>query len=348
MSTLRERNLRRLRQSIAGEPSDAHAVFNFYTFPFFRSMTGVNLDDYFHNPAVTLECQIQALEMLDGIGNPVPDMGAVAEASGLGAEVRFDDNGFISVHPNPKVAAAESTSDLSWLEPGDPYGDNYMGQALKTLEYMVSHCPEGYRVNPHPIMGPFTVGASVRGISQFSMDALLDPDLTRMILDVVIETNIRFMKAQEKILGSLHHILVADDLSAFLSEAMYRDIILPGYLKMFEQFPETQRWLHNDSTARHVAPAIADSGMVAWQYLPEIEPMDALELTGGKISLLGGLNPLDLQRWSEEETYQRCTDVLASFNGNNKCVLAAGGSVNQVPIANLKAMFKAADEYTLT
>ncbi len=162
MSTLRERNLRRLRQSIAGEPSDAHAVFNFYTFPFFRSMTGVNLDDYFHNPAVTLECQIQALEMLDGIGNPVPDMGAVAEASGLGAEVRFDDNGFISVHPNPKVAAAESTSDLSWLEPGDPYGDNYMGQALKTLEYMVSHCPEGYRVNPHPIMGPFTVGASVR------------------------------------------------------------------------------------------------------------------------------------------------------------------------------------------
>ncbi len=347
MSTLRERNLQRLRESIAGERSDGHAVFNFYTFPFFKSITGVNLDEYFHNPQVTLDCQVEALELLDGIGNPVPDMGAVAEASGLGGVVRFDDAGFISVHPNPRIAAAEGISDLDWLEPGDPYGDNYMGQALKTLEYMVDHCPEGYRINPHPVMGPFTVGANIRGISQFSMDALLDPDLVEKIMDVVIETTIRFMKAQEKILGSLHHIFIADDLSAFLSEPLYRELILPGYLRLFEDFPNTQRWLHNDSTARHVAPAIADSGMVAWQYLPEIAPMDALELTGGKLSLLGGLSPLDLQGWTEEETYANCTKVLESFNGNNRCVLAAGGSVNQVPIPNLKAMFRAADDFKL-
>lgn len=179
------------------------------------------------------------------------------------------------------------------------------------------------------------------------MDAILDPDLVNKILDVVIETQVRFMKAQEKILGSLHHIFVADDLSAFLSEPMYRDLILPGYLTHFEEFPNIQRWLHNDSTARHVAPAIADSGMVAWQYLPEIGPKDALELTGGNVTLLGGLSPLDLQKWGEEETYENCTKVLESFGGNNKFVLAAGGSVNQVSIANLKAMFKAADDFKL-
>lgn len=347
MSTLREKNLRRLKESIAGKQSDAHAVFNFYTFPFFQTVTGVNLDEYFHNPEITLESQIGAFEKLDGIGNPVPDMGAVAEASGLGGVVQFDDHGFISVHPNPRIASAETVADLDWLVPGDPYGDNYMGQALQTLEYMVTHCPEGYRVNPHPVMGPFTVGANIRGINQFSMDSLLDPGLVQKILDVVIETQIRFMKAQEKILGSLHHIFVADDLSAFLSEPMYRDLILPGYQQLFKEFPETQRWLHNDSTARHVAPAIADSGMVAWQYLPEIEPEDALALTGGKVSLLGGLSPLELQKWSAEETYDNCIKVLESFNGNNKFVLAAGGSVNQVPIANLKAMFKAADEFKI-
>lgn len=347
MSTLRERNFRRLKESIAAESSDGHAVFNFYTFPFFRAITGVDLDQYFHNPEVTLECQLEALEKIDGIGNPVPDMGAVAEASGLGGIVRFDDYGFISVHPNPKIASAVSFSDVDWLEPADPYGDNYMGQALKTLEYMVDHCPEGYRINPHPIMGPFTVGASIRGISDFAADTIMEPDLVAKILDVVIETQIRFMKAQEKILGSLHHIFLADDLSAFLSEEMYRDIILPGYHRLFEQFPNTQRWLHNDSTARHVAPAIADSGMAAWQYLPEISPADALKLTGGKVTLLGGLNPLEMQKWTEEETYDKCVEVLKSFGGNNKCVLAAGGSVNQVPIANLKAMFKAADEYKL-
>ncbi|GAA0181278.1 hypothetical protein SH2C18_38330 [Clostridium sediminicola] len=347
MSTLRERNFRRLKQSIAGEKSDGHAVFNFYTFPFFQAVTGVNLDDYFHNPEVTLQCQIEALEKVDGIGNVLPDMGSVAEASGLGGIVQFDDNGFISVHPNPRIAEAEEVEELDWLEPGDPYGDNYMKQALETLQYMVDNCPEGYRVNPHPIMGPFTTGANLRGISDFCADVLVEPEIVNKILDAVVETTIRFIRAQEKILGSLHHILIADDLSAFLSEPTYREFILPRYEQIFKEFPNTQWWLHNDSTARHVAGAIADAGFAAWQYLPEIQPQDALELTGNKVTLLGGLSPLELQDITPEETYERCTEVLKSFGGNNKCVLAAGGSINQVPIPNLKAMFKAADDYKI-
>lgn len=347
MSTLRERNFRRLKQSIAGEKSDGHAVFHFYTFPFFQAVTGVNLDDYFHKPNITLECQIEALEKLEGIGNPVPDMGPVAEASGLGGIVQFDENGYISIHPNPDIAEAEDADDLDWLEPGDPYGDNYMRRALETLQYMVDNCPEGYRVNPHPVMGPFTVGASLRGIGDFCADTIAEPDLVNKVLDVAIETQIRFMRAQEKILGSLHHIFLADDLSAFLSEAAYREFILPGYQRLFKEFPNTQRWLHNDSTARHVAPAIADSGMVAWQYLPSIKPQEALELTSGKVSLLGGLSPLDLQKWTADETYNNCVNLLKSFEGNTRFVLAAGGSINQVPIDNLMAMFKAADDYKI-
>ncbi|MCG8698606.1 MAG: uroporphyrinogen decarboxylase family protein, partial [Bacteroidales bacterium] len=71
------------------------------------------------------------------------------------------------------------------------------------------------------------------------------------------------------------------------------------------------------------------------------------ELTKGKVTLLGGLSPLELQKWSAEETYEKCTDVLESFNGNSKFVLAAGGSVNQVPNDNLMAMFKAADDFKI-
>ncbi|GAA0181293.1 hypothetical protein SH2C18_38470 [Clostridium sediminicola] len=347
MTTLRERNFRRLKQSIVGEKSDGHAVFNYYTYPFFQAVTGVKLDDFFHKPEVTLECQVEALEKIDGIGDLVPDMGSVAVASGLGGIVKFDDQGYISVHPNPRIAEAETVEDLDWLKPGDPYGDNYMRQALETLQYMVEHCPKGYRVNPHAVQGSFTTAANIRGISDCCADTLVEPEIVNRILDVVVETQIRFMKAQEKILGSLHHILVGDDLSAFLSEPTYREFILPRYQQMFKEFPNTQRWLHNDSTARHVAPAIGDSGMVAWQYHPDISPHDALELTKGKVSLLGGLSPLDLQKWTADETYDKCIEVLKSFEGNNKCVLAAGGSINQVPLENLKAMFKAADDYKI-
>jgi len=63
--------------------------------------------------------------------------------------------------------------------------------------------------------------------------------------------------------------------------------------------------------------------------------------------MLGGISPLDLQKWTAEETYEKCIEILKSFGGNNRCVLAAGGSINQVPIENLKAMFKAADDFKI-
>lgn len=168
MSTLRERNFRRLKQSIDGERSDRHAVFHYYTYPFFQSMTGVDLNDFFHNPEATLKCEIQTFEQIEGIGNPLPDMGSVPVASGLGGVVKFDDAGFISVHPNPNIASAATVEDLDWLEPGDPYGDNYMGKALESLQYMVDKCPEGYRINPHPYREPIpperTSGGSVSSV----------------------------------------------------------------------------------------------------------------------------------------------------------------------------------------
>lgn len=344
MSTLKERNAERLKKSIAGEKCDAHAVFNFYTYPFYHSVTNVPLNEYFHNPKVMFESQLEALEQLDGCGNFTPDVGAVAETSALGGHVRFDEHGFISVAP----AEIEEVEDVLAIKPGDPYGDNYMRHALEALEYMVAHCPAGYKVNPHPIMGPFTVGAQLRGISDFCADTIAEPELVEAILDLVIETQINFLKAQEKILGApLHHVLVCDDLSAFLSEPSYQEIIVPSYNKLFAEFPNTQRWLHNDSTARHIAPDISKGGMVAWQYHPSITPSDAIELTENKVTLLGGISPVELAGLSEEEAIIKCNEVLKSFNGNSRCVLSTGGSVNQVPLANLRAMMRCADEFKI-
>lgn len=341
MSTLKERNEERLRKSINGEKTDCHAVFHYYTFPFFHAATHVNLKDYFHNPAICMESQQEAFEMLDGCGNFVPDMGPVAETSALGGKVRFDEHGFISVAPS----GIEELEDVLALKPGDPYGDNYMCRALETLEYMVDHCPEGYIVNPHVVMGPFTVGAQLCGISDFCANTIADPDMVDAVLDLVIETQIRFLHAQETILGRpLHHVLVCDDLSAFLGAETYQKLILPSYDKLFAEFPNTKRWLHNDAKARHVAHLIPEGGMVAWQYHPSISPQDALQLTDRKVTLLGGLNPVELAGLSVEETIQKCNEVIDSFNGDPRCVLAAGGSINEVPIENLRAMFRVADE----
>lgn len=343
-STMRDRTFDRLKKSIAGEPTDRHAVFLYYTYPFFQNVTGMDLMEYYHNPKFMMEIQQEVFGMLDNCGSFQPDTGAVAECSGLGGEIQFDPHGFISV----KKMEIDTLEDAMAVKPGDPWGDNYMRRGLETFQYMLEHAPENIKVNPPMIHGPFTVAAQLRGISQLCEDTILEPEIVEALLDAATETSIRYMKEAEKIMGKpLHHILVGDDVSAFLSKNQYREWILPTYEKIFKEFPNSQRWLHNDANAAHLFAEIKDGGWDAWQYAPSIDPMEALEGSEGKVTLMGGLNPVELQKLTPEETYGKCMEVLKSFKGNSKLVLGPGGSVNQIPVENLKAIFRAADDFEI-
>ena len=234
------------------------------------------------------------------------------------------------------------------IQPGDPYGDNYMRIALETLEYMVQHAPKDIKANPPICMAPFTVCAQLCGIGDFCANTLEDPDMVQAMLDVATETCIRYMKACEKVMGGpLHHLLLSDELSSFLSVRGFEEWVLPTYEKIFKEFPNSQKWLHNDAKANHLAKAIADAGFQAWQYAPSVPSEHAMAETGGRVSLLGGLHPVELQSMSAQQTYDVCMEKPRSFGGNNKFVLGVGGSVNQIPVENLMAMFHAADDYKL-
>lgn len=343
-STMRDRTFDRLKKSIAGEKADGHGVFNYYTFPFFHHVTGVPLDKFFHDPKVLFQTQLEVYEKLGKCGSLCPDPGPVAECSGLGGKVRFDAQGFISVAPS----GIECIDDILHLEPGDPYGDNYMRIALETLEYLLQNAPSDIKVNPPISVAPFTVAAQLRGISDFCADTLEEPEFVKALLEICTETCIRFIRASEKVMGKpLHHILMSDDLSSFLNVSLFEEFVMPCYAKIFKEFPETEFWLHNDAQAKHLAKHIADAGFKAWQYAPSLDPQETMKAVDSRISLMGGISPLRFQHTSAQETYDICIETLKSFGGNNKFVLGVGGSVNQIPLENLQAMFKAADDYKI-
>jgi len=344
MSTLKERTFARLAQSLQGVPTDHHAVFHYYTYPFYQNVTGVDLKKYYHDPKLMMDTQLSVLEALDGCGSLQPDVGSVAESSSLGGPVRFDPNGFISVHE----IGIESEEDLVNMKPGDPEGDNYMRTALDALQYMLENAPKGVKVNPPICMGPFTIGAQLRGISDFCLDTLEDPDFVSALLDITVQTCINYIAAAEKrFKAPMHHVLICDDISAFMSEPAFRTWVMPTYAAIMNQFPNTQFWLHNDAKAFHLAEAISETGFKGWQYNPTIPTVELAEKTHGRISLFGGLSPIELQSLTPEQVYAKCTETLRSWNGNTRCVLGVGGSVNQIPVDNLMAMLHAADDYQI-
>lgn len=343
-SNLRERTFARLARSVNGLPSDHHAVFHYYTYPFYQKVTGVDLKEYYHNPKLMMETQLSVIEMLDGCGSLQPDVGSVAESSSLGGPVRFDPNGFISVHE----IGIESQEDLAGMKPGDPEAGSYMRTALDALQYMLENAPSGVKVNPPICMGPFTIGAQLRGISDFCLDTLEDPDFVSALLELTTETCINYIAAAERLFRApLHHVMICDDISSFMSEPAFRTWVMPTYASIMKRFPKTQFWLHNDAKASHLAQAISESGFVGWQYAPSIPTQELVEKTQGRLSLFGGLNPVEFQSLTPEQVYMASMDKLRSFRGNTRCVLGVGGSVNQIPVANLLAMLHAADDYEI-
>lgn len=107
------------------------------------------------------------------------------------------------------------------------------------------------------------------------------------------------------------------------------------------------RYFHDPKTMFDTQLEVLERLEKCGSFQPDPGPVAECSGLGGHVSLLGGLHPVELQSMSAQQTYDVCMEKLRSFGGNNKFVLGVGGSVNQIPVENLMAMFHAADDYKL-
>ena len=119
------------------------------------------------------------------------------------------------------------------------------------------------------------------------MDIYDDPDFVQALMEIVINTQIAFMKEQEKILGQLDYILILDDISSFLSENQFRELVIPAYDRIYAEFPNVQHWYHKDADAGHLSSAVADSRSQPWHVGTTYDIVETRQKTQGKVSLCG-------------------------------------------------------------
>ena len=311
--------------------------------PFFASVCGISLRQYFESPQEMMKAQLKAFE-LTGYQNPLlPDFGVVPVASGFGCRVVFDNIGI----PGCESLEAEELEELDGLEPADPKGENYMGKALEYLAYMKKYKPEGIQAGPSLLMGPVTVASLIRGTTDFCMDIFDDPKRVNRLLDVITETSVSYLKAQEEILGSLKHLVVSDDISSFLSRSQYEEFVLPHYEKLLCHFPDTVKILHNDAEAAHLAGAIGDTDFDYWHVGSCIDIQKAREDSHGKITLIGGLDPIrEVAKLPPESLYDTAVKRLEAMGGDDRMILSAGGFVNYgTSPENIKEVVRAVQEH---
>lgn len=314
----------------------------FFNYPFINSLTGVPLSKYFNDAKTMMNAQIQAYEMLNIDPVISPDFGTVLETGALGGCIRFDNSGYPVVYP-AKIATIE---DVKHLKVIDPYNGGYLTKALEMLSFMKANAPRKCKVNPIMTIGPFTVAAQLQGISDFCLNIYDDPDMVKMLLDIIVESEIIYLKEQEKILGSLDCILIGDDISSFVSEELYREFVMPTYEKIYNQFPYTKRWLHNDANAGHLAGAIADCGFELWHVGDCIDIVKACQGARYKVKVVGNLSPTKCLKDGTVDSVSKASEQLIErFDKCDKYILSAGGYISfGTPLENVLAMIRVAKD----
>ena len=255
------------------------------------------------------------------------------ETAGFGAEIRFHENSV----PECVQPPLSDTDDLSTLTIPDPEKATRMRDRIDAVRL--------YRErdnNQHSIMGwvegPGALAADVRGLQDFYMDLLEDPDWCEELLDICAETSRRFALAQ--ITAGADTIGMGDAMCSQVSASTYEDLILPRQKTLIDAIHAAgaKVRLHICGQTRHLWPGINTLGIdiidVDWMVpLPEIR-----QALGPKVVLAGNLDPAKELRFGEakaiRESVLRCyKEAGEPFMAGAGCEIPSG-----TPHENLKAL----------
>jgi len=331
---------------------------------------GVSFSRYFQDPEVMLCSQIQAQKwLMENIRTDAysitgawtgawTDFENTFEAGSLGCAVEFPENDIPWVGPG----WVRTEEDLSRLERMDfIHGDLNERQLIYRRAMMAA--AERYPVkflggpvfypgrNPaltHTSDGPFGVAGDLMGQTELFTAVHENPDFVRKLLRIVTDKLIEYLDFcwQEEGLAE-RDLSWTDDLAAGLSAESYRELVLPEEKRLRFHF-SGRASLHMCGRTDHLLETFThDLGITDYQgFGYEVNLDRVAEVMGGKVVLLGNVNPmLVLQGPTErirEET-RRCIQKLAPFKGY---IVQDGANIPPgTPPEHINAMMEAAERY---
>jgi uroporphyrinogen-III decarboxylase len=295
---------RRLAAARRFEESDQVPVEIAVGGSFYCSLFGYDIAEYMQDRELNIEVQLRGeqwawQELGDdrtyfGLGL---DFGPIAEGLLFGAEIgRPSGTSPWSKH------LLKDPAEVEKLEIPDPatnpgvqwvYGElEKMREIAKRREIQV---PVSGGFGIHPPLSAACALAGPERIYQWMYDC---PEVVRQLFDKLLATFFRVADYQDRINGRPRtSIGLCDDHSAFVSEQMYRKMVLPYNRAIYERYGQKGRYLHADGPNDHLFALYADELHLTEMDIGGFSDIAAAKRAlAGKTVMMGGVNCKDLYR----------------------------------------------------
>ena len=338
---------------------------------FLVPMVGVRFRDYYSDPETMLRTQILAQKWLmehvrtDASSITGAWVGAwtdfqnTFEAGSLGCEVIF---GYDDI---PWVGQGWVRTDkhLRKLEAIDFVRGGLNGRQIAYRKAMIA-VAEKYPVrfnggpvfypgaNPaltHTSDGPFGVAGDLMGKEELFLAVRERPEFVREVLHIVTEKLIEYLDFcwEEEALPEPRDFAWTDDLAVSLSAEDYRELVLPFEKRLRFHF-DGRLTLHMCGATDHLLQMFVDDLKIhefqGFGYQVDLDRVASI--MGGRVVLIGNVNPMLIHRGSREEVIEatrRVIDKLARFGG---LIIQDGNNIPPgAPLENINAMMEAAERY---
>jgi uroporphyrinogen-III decarboxylase len=271
---------------------------------FYCSLFGYDIAEYMQSRELNLEVQIKGQQWAwEELGDDRTyfglhlDIGPIAEGLLFGAEiVRPAGTSPWSRH------LLKDPADVEKLQVPDPATNPGVQWVYAELEKMRElarqrdiQLPVSGGFGIHPPLSAACALAGPERIYQWMYDC---PEVIEQLFDKLLETFFRCADYQDNINGRRRtSVGLADDHSAFVSEPMYRKMVLPYNRAIYQKYGQHGRSLHADGPNDHLFALYADELKLTDMDIGGFSDIAAAKRAlAGKTVMMGGMNCKDLYR----------------------------------------------------
>jgi MtaA/CmuA family methyltransferase len=219
------------------------------------------------------------------------------ETAGFGAEIIFHENS-VPECVRPPLA---DTDDLGTLSIPDPAGAERMRDRIEACRLYRQLDQDRHSILGW-VEGPGALAADLRGMQDFYMDLLEEPEWCGELLDICTEASRRFALAQ--IEAGADTIGIGDAMCSQISASVYEELILPRQRQLVSAIHDAGAFvrLHICGQTRHLWSGIGSLGVDIIDVDSMVPLAEIREALGKKIILAGNLNPVKELRFSDPQS----------------------------------------------
>jgi len=297
-------------------------------------MSEANLKEHLFNAEIQFDTLKKMVDKFkpDGI---FAFMDLTVEAEAAGMKIKYEEN------ENPSVIehTIKNLDDLENLKKNYVHMSGRMNVFVDVIKKMSENLSV---IKGAHVIGPFTLAGELLGVSELTMNTILDPDIVHACLEFTVELISEYINKLFE--AGADVISVLEPTAMMISPAQFAEFSVAPFKKILKNVDNKPLILHICGDTKHLIEKMGQSGAVALSIDWQVDMKDAIKKIPSDVYLIGNLDPVAVFLDMNEAQIKEATLKLKNdMNEYDNFIISSGCDLPiKTPDENIIAFIDAA------